>query len=144
MRVSFLVYGVFYVVIEMIGQHLEEVGWPQVTALDVASALMNALLFVVICIAVVVAWDLAKQRWGPALWAWHQERLRLAALARAEDEVVWDDGPIGVTSWRPGPIALPAGPQPEGAPTGGGTYAAATYGSRATGRPFPEEPGPLL
>ncbi|HLM04094.1 MAG TPA: hypothetical protein VK402_02760 [Blastococcus sp.] len=136
MRVSFLVYGVFYVVIEMVGQQLEDVGWPNLTPLDVASALVNALLFVVVCIALVVGSDLARQRWGPALVAWHQERLR--AHAEAQAEVVWDDSPIGVASWRPEPIALPAGP------SGGGTYATSTYESRATGQPFPEEPGPLL
>jgi hypothetical protein len=142
MRVSFLVYGVLYVVIEMIGHALETVGWARVTPLDVASALTDALLFVVVCIALVVASDVARRRWGPALLAWHQERLR--AHAEAQSEAVWGDGPIGVTSWRPEPIALPAGPQPATATSAGGTYAAATYGPRTPGRAFPEEPGHLL
>ena len=141
MRVSFLVYGVLYVVIEMIGHALETVGWAHVTPLDVASALTDALLFVVVCIALVVASDVGRQRWGPALAAWHEERLR--AHAEAQTEVVWDDGPIGVTSWRPEPIALAAGPQPA-ASSGGGTYATTTYGPRTPGHAFPEEPGHLL
>ena len=141
MRVSFLVYGVLYVVIEMVGQQLDDVGWARVSPLDVASALTDALLFVVVCIAVLVGSDVARQRWGPAVAAWHRERLR--AHAERQVEVVRDDGPIGVTSWRPEPIALPAGPQPAAA-AGGGTYATATYGPRASGHPFPEEPGHLL
>jgi hypothetical protein len=142
MRVSFSVYGVLYVVIELVGHQLDTVGWPRVTPLHVAAALIDAFLFVVICLAVVVAVDLAKQRWGPALAAWHRERLR--AHAEAHAEVVRDDRPIGVTSWRPEPIALPAGPRPAAPAPGGGTYAPATYGLRASGQPFSEEPGRLL
>ena len=81
MRVSFLVYGVLYVAIEIVGNQLEKVGWPKITPLDVAEALTNALLAIVVCIALVVAVDLGRERWGPALRAWHEERLRLAAEA---------------------------------------------------------------
>jgi hypothetical protein len=135
MRVSFLVYGVLYVAVEIIGNQLETVGWPRITPLDVAAALTDALLAIVICIAVVVAVDLGRQRWGPALRAWQEERLRLAAETGAE--VVWDDEPIGVRSWRREPLALPA-PAPR-ATVGGTYYTASTYGP-----PFPEEPGRQL
>jgi hypothetical protein len=141
MRVSFLVYGVLYIAIEIIGNQLEQVGWPKVTALDVAEALTDAMLAIVVCIALVVAVDLARERWGPALRAWHEERLRLAAEAAAERqdwaEGVWDDEPIGVRSWRPEPLALPAASPP---PTTGGTY----YTPRVPSPPFPEEPGRRL
>jgi hypothetical protein len=139
MRVSFLVYGVLYIAIEIVGNKLETVGWPRITPLDVAEALTNALLAIVICIALVVAVDLGRERWGPALRAWHEERLRLAAEAAQEDwaDVVWDDEPIGVRSWRPEPLALPAG-APAAAPTG--TY----YTPSAPNPPFPEEPGRQL
>jgi hypothetical protein len=139
MRVSFLVYGVLYVAFEIVGHQLETVGWPRITPLDVASALTDALLAIVICIALVVAVDVGRQRWGPALRAWNEERLRLAAEAADESwaEVVWDDEPIGVRSWRSTPLALPA---PTGsAPSGGTFYTAGTYGP-----PFPEEPGRQL
>jgi hypothetical protein len=138
-RVSFLVYGVLYVAVEIVGQQLETVGWPEITPLDVASALTNALLAIVICIALVVAVDLGRQRWGPALRAWNEERLRLAAEAAAENwaEVVWDDEPIGVRSWRREPLTLPA--TVPSAPAGGTYYTPAT-----PGRPFPEEPGRQL
>ena len=135
MRVSFLVYGVLYVAFEIVGHQLETVGWPQITPLDVATALTDALLAIVICIALVVAVDLGRARWGPALRAWNQERLRLAAEAKADtwDDVTWDDEPIGVRSWRSEPLALPA-------PAAGATfYTPSTYGP-----PFPEVPGRQL
>src|SRR3954463_6651775 len=138
MRVSFLVYGVLYIAIEIVGNKLETVGWPRITPLDVAEALTNALLAIVICIALVVAVDLGRERWGPALRAWHQERLRLAAEApehRAEGG--GDDEPIGARSWRPEPIALPAA---AASTSPGGTY----YTPSSASPPFPEEPGPLL
>jgi hypothetical protein len=139
MRVSFLVYGVLYVAIEIVGNQLETVGWPQITPLDVAEALTNAFLAIVVCIALVVAYDLGRERWGPALRAWHEERLRLAAEAAQDEwaEVAWDDEPIGVRSWRPEPLALPA-PRVKASPSG--TY----YTPSARSRPFPEEPGPQL
>ena len=137
MRVSFLVYGVLYVAFEIVGYHLETVGWPQITPLDVATALTDALLAIVICIALVVGVDVGRQRWGPALLEWNVERLRRAAEAEQEKslaEVTWDDEPIGVRSWRPEPLALPASaPTPSPAGT---FYTPSTYGP-----PFPEEPG---
>jgi hypothetical protein len=138
MRVPFLVYGVLYVAIEIVGNQLEKVGWPKVTPLDVAEALTNALLAIVVCIALVVAFDLGRERWGPALRAWNAERLRLAAEAREDRaEVVWDDEPIGVRSWRPEPLALPAA---TASPSSAGTY----YTSNVPNPPFPEEPGRQL
>ena len=139
MRVSFLVYGVLYVAVEIVGNQLEKVGWARIDPLDVASALTDALLTIVICIALLVAADLGRARWGPALRAWNEERLRSAAEAKLEKswaEVSWDDEPIGVRSWRSEPLALPA-PAPS-AP--GGTY----YTSSTSGPPFPEEPGPQI
>ena len=141
MRVSFLVYGVLYVAVEIVGNQLETVGWPKITPMDVAEALTDGMLAIVICIAIVVGADLARERWGPALRAWNQERLRLAAeSAEAGDgtwaEVEWDE-PIGVRSWRPEPIALPAGAPSS---SSGGTY----YTPSSTSPPFPEEPGPQL
>jgi hypothetical protein len=140
MRVSFLVYGVLYVAFEIVGHQLETVGWPNVTPLDVASALTDALLAIVICIALVVALDVGRQRWAPALRAWNEERLRAAAEAKLEEswaEVSWDDEPIGVRSWRPEPLALPA-PSPTAA------QAATSYAPSTYGPPFPEEPGPQI
>src|SRR3954462_14789674 len=98
MRGSFLVYGVLYIAIEIVGNKLETVGWPKITTLGMAEALTNALLAIVICIALVVAVDLGRERWGPALRAWKEARLRLAAEAAQVDwaEAVWDDEPIGV------------------------------------------------
>ena len=139
MRVSFLVYGVLYVAIEIVGNQLEKVGWPQITPLDVAEALTDAFLAIVVCIALVVAVDLGRERWGPALRAWHEERLRLAAQTAQDDwaEVVWDDEPIGVRSWRPEPVALPS---PVAGTPAGGTY----YTPSPSSPPFPEEPGRQL
>ena len=134
-----MVYGVLYIALEIVGNQLETVGWPKITPLDVATALTNALLAIVICIALVVAVDLGRERWGPALRAWNQERLRLAAEAAGEPwvDAVWDDEPIGVRSWRPEPLALQA-PVVSASPAG--TY----YTPSSASPPFPEEPGPQL
>jgi hypothetical protein len=135
MRVSFLVYGVLYVVIEMIASRLENLPWSEITAMDVAAGLIDALLFIVICIAAVVAYDVARQRWGPVFRAWQRERLRAP-------RTVQDPGPIGVTSWRPG--QQPVVPAVGGTARRPGTYATTGYGTRPGGHPFPEEPGYLL
>ena len=139
MRVSFLVYGVLYVAVEIVGNQLEKVGWARIDPLDVASALTDALLTIVICIALLVAADLGRARWGPALRAWNEERLRAAAEAKLEKswaDVSWDDEPIGVRSWRSEPLALPA---PVARPPTGTYYTPST-----SAPPFPEEPGPQI
>ena len=120
MRISFLVYGVLYVVVEIVGAQIEAIGWPQLTALDVATAVANACLTVAVGIAVLVGVDVGGRRWHRSMLAWREERARLA-----------------VSSWRPEPLALPAGWSWEPAP--GGDYAVPSRG-----RPFPEDPGRLL
>ena len=130
MRLPILVYGVLYVVLEMVGHALETVGWGRVTPLDVASALVDALLAIVMAIAVLVLWDVGRRRWGPAFRAWQARQL--AAAAEFSE-------PIGVQSWRPEseppltPRAVAAAP-----PTG-------TYGTGgSSSRRFREDPGQLL
>jgi hypothetical protein len=130
MRVSILVYGVVYVVIEMIGHQLEQVGWSDISALDIATAVTDALLTVSICCAALLAAHLAWRRWG--------ESLRAGDVGHI-DEVEWDDAPIGVRSWRPD---LPADRTPVRPKSSAGTYAGNPY-SQARHR-FPEEPGNLL
>jgi hypothetical protein len=139
-RVPVLVYGVLYVVFEMVRHQLELIGWERVTPLHVASALIDALLAIVIAIGAVVAVDVARRRWGPALRAWQERQLRMAAeAAQLEQE------PIPVTSWRPEreaePLAVAA---PRGSTSPEPTYATSTYGSRSTGRRFTEDPGRQL
>jgi len=130
-RVSFLVYGVLYVVVEIVGAQIEAIGWPQLTALDVATAVANACLTVAVGIAVLVGADVGGRRWHRSMLAWREERARLAAES-------WDEpGTITVSSWRPEPPALPAGRAWEPAPGGG-------YAVPSRGRPFPEDPGHLL
>jgi hypothetical protein len=130
-RISFLVYGVLYVVVEIVGAQIEAIGWPQLTALDVATAVANACLTVAVGIAVLVGVDVGGRRWHRSMLAWREERAQLAAES-------WDEpGTITVSSWRPEPLALPAGRPWEPAP--GGDYAVPSRG-----RPFPEDPGRLL
>jgi hypothetical protein len=106
MRVAFLVYGVLYVGIEIVGYQLERVSWPEITALDVATAVANALLTVAVLVAALVAADVLGHRWRRHRRALALERARLAAAE-------WTDAaPITVHAWRPGPLALPAGPAP--------------------------------
>jgi hypothetical protein len=118
MRVAFLVYGVLYVGIEIVGYQLERVSWPQITALDVATAVANALLTVAVLVAALVAVDVLGHRWRRHLRAVRLERARLAAADWIDGD--WTDAePLTVHAWRPGPLALPAGPapaQPGGAP----------------------------
>ncbi len=130
MRVSFAVYGVLYVVVEIVGAQLESVGWPRLTPLDVATAVADACLTVAVGIAVLVGLDLGGRRWRRAVQARRAEQDRLA-------EQYWEEQPpIGVTSWRAEPPALPAGSVPVPVPD----YSGAPSGGRA----FPEEPGHLL
>jgi hypothetical protein len=130
-RVSFLVYGVLYVVVEIVGAQIEAIGWPQLTALDVATATANACLTVAVGIALLVGVDVGGRRWHRSMLAWREERARLEAEA-------WEEpGPITVSSWRSEPLALPAGRSSVPAP-------GSDYAVPARGRPFPEEPGRLL
>ncbi|MCZ2850637.1 hypothetical protein [Modestobacter sp. VKM Ac-2978] len=110
MRVALLVYGVLYVVIEVVGYQLEQVSWPELTPLDVATALTNAFLTVAVLVAVLVGIDLAGHRWRRHLRTVAQERARLALEEWAAPE------PLTVQAWRPGPLALPAAAAPR--PTG--------------------------
>lgn len=112
MRVSFLVYGVVYVVIEMIGAALEDVGWGRITPLDVATAVTDACLTVALVLAGLLAVKLGARRWGGTVRGWWD--------SLGHPEVVWDDEPIGVRSWRPAPPQLdpPAAARAESAYSG--------------------------
>jgi hypothetical protein len=131
-RVSLLVYGVLYVVMEMVGHELAVVGWAQITTLDVATALTDAFLAVAICAAVLLAGSLGLRRW-------QQVRAERADLVDPPVEAHWDDEPIEVTAWRPTPeeLAEPALP-----PAAGGTYRGNPYAYG--GRRWPSDPGRQL
>jgi hypothetical protein len=131
-RVSFLVYGVLYVVVEVVGHELEQIGWTDISALDVASALTNAFLTVAVCAAVLVALDLGARRWRRSMEAWRRER------AAVEGEI-WDET-IGVTSWRPGSLAISA-ERVDDPPRRPG-YTGNPYSF--AGHRFPKDPGTLL
>jgi hypothetical protein len=109
MRIAFWVYGLLYVLVEVIGHGLETVGWVHLTPLDVAQAVTDAVLVVTVVLAVLVAAQLGAERWRRSMAAWQAERAD-------EAETLLDDvapSPlITVTSWRPEPLALPAGPTP--------------------------------
>jgi hypothetical protein len=130
-RVSFLVYGVLYVVIEVVGHQLEQVGWADISALDVATAVTDALLTVAVCLAVLLALDLGAKRWGRSMAAWRLEQ-------NGVDGEIWDE-PIGATSWRPAPLAVSAErvDVPPKAAYSGNPYSFA-------GHRFPKDPGTLL
>ncbi len=129
MRLSILVYGVLYVVLEMVGHQLATVGWGRVTPLHVASALVDALLAIVVAIAALVLYGIALKRWGPAFRTWPERQLSAVEESRE---------PIGVQSWRP--ESTPS-PRAIGAPAAPPT---STYATAGVGRRFPEEPGRLL
>jgi hypothetical protein len=146
MRVSVLVYVLLYLVVEMIGAKLAAVAWAKITPLMVASAVTDALLVVSVLVAALVAADLTKHRWRPALHTWLHEHARPHTGWWGSHRHFDDYAEVvGVTSWRPQPLALPMG-SPAASPTA--TYVPPTYavtGTPArTGRPFPEDDGTLL
>lgn len=145
-RLAIVVYGVLFVVLEMVGQYLGSVDWSRITPLDIAAALVDTLLAVVVAMAVLVAYDVGRRRWVPAFRAWQRRHLRSAASRRE---------PIGVPSWRTGPGTreVPgAGPRtrtamaPPRADDAPAVRAAPDpdYGTRTVGQRFPEGPGRLL
>jgi len=103
-RISFVVYGLLYVMIEMVGARLEQIGWPSLTPLDVATAVVHALFAVSVCVAVLLGLDVAARRWRRARLAYLVERARLAEET--------EPGVVTVESWRREPLALPAGATP--------------------------------
>ncbi|WP_249523397.1 hypothetical protein [Modestobacter marinus] len=130
MRVAVLVYGVLYVVIEVVGYQLEQVSWPEITPLDVATALTNAFLTVAVLVAVLVGIDVAGHRWRRHLRAVALERARLALDAWTSPES------LTVQAWRPEPRALPAAVPPAAARSAqaGHTPGRSAYASNAYAR----------
>jgi hypothetical protein len=130
MRMAFGVYGLVYVMFEVIGHQLESVGWARLTSLDVAEAVTNAALVVAVVLALVVLGHLGAERFQRSMAAWHAERESREQL----DAPLFDDlETITVTSWRDEPLALAAGPSwtpvspprypfPEGPLDGGAPY----------------------
>src|SRR3954463_12882507 len=133
MRVAFLVYGALYVVIEIVGHQLEQVSWPEVTALDVATALTNAFLTVAVLVAVLVAADVLGHRWRRHLAAVRLEEARLAAQEWVAAE------PLTVQSWRPA-ARPPRAPGPPPPPPAGPAPPPPPPSRPAT--PTPARPGP--
>jgi hypothetical protein len=140
MRTALAVYGLLYVVIEVVGHELETVSWPEVTPLDVAAAVTDGMLTVAVLVAVLVGADLLRHRWRRWLLAREEERARLA-----REEWAAEQAPIGVRSWRPARFALPAAtpslPGPARATQAANAYARPV---RGTVHAFPEDDGRLL
>ena len=91
MRTAFVVYGLLYVAMEVVGHQIEAVGWPQLTALDVATACAQAALVVAVVIGLLVGADIAAHRW--------RRRQRDRALTELAE---WaEPAPLVVESWRP-------------------------------------------
>jgi hypothetical protein len=126
-----LIYGVLYVVVEVVGYQLEQVGWTGVSALDVASAVTDALLFVSCCAAAWLALHLGARRWRRSMAAWHRE----GPPVHGE---VWDEPAHGRAA-RPAPLTVTAErvEQPPKRRYRGNPYSFA-------GHRFPEDPGTLL
>lgn len=141
MRVALLVYGALYVVIEIVGHQLGQVSWPELTPLDVATALADAFLTVAVLVAVLVAVDVLGHRWRRHLHAVRLEQARLAAEQWADPTLItvpsWRTG-----SWRPAPLALPAARV--AGPPADHPYADVTQGGRAWPGDAEDPPGRLL
>src|SRR5829696_10594009 len=115
----------------MVGYQLEQVGWVDVSGLDVATAVTDALLTVAVCAAVLLAVDLGRKRWGPSVAAWLAERAHPGA------EIL--DEPVEVRSWRPAPLAVTA-ERVEAPPAT--SYTGNPYSF--AGHRFPKDDGTLL
>jgi hypothetical protein len=113
-RIPFIVYALLYVLVELVGERLEEIGWPQLTPLDVATAVVHAVFTVSVGVAALLALDLLGRRWRRS----RHELLVRRAAEQAEENA----GPLTVHAWRPAPLALPAAPPPP--PFTGPDYAA--------------------
>jgi hypothetical protein len=139
MRHALVAYGVVLVVLTMLARRFEAAGWTAVGALDVAAALVDALLVVAVAAALLLAGRLALEGWARSMAAWRRRR--------AHDEEAWDEAEvIGVTSWRPGPPPLPPAPPPTPEPPApspaGFTYVGPSYAHDTPATPpFPETPG---
>lgn len=90
-RIALLVYGLFLLVVELVGSRLALIGWGRVTVLDIASAVADASLVVAVVLAVLLSGKLAVRRW--------RRWLRRAARARLV-ESLRPARPIDVRSWR--------------------------------------------
>ena len=112
MRISFVVYGLLYVMVELVGAQLEEIGWPQLTALDVATAVVHAVFTVSVVVAALLLLDLLARHW---------RRAREAALLARAEEPEEEPEILTVQAWRPEPLALTAAPAPP--PFSGPDYA---------------------
>jgi hypothetical protein len=105
-RIAFWVYGLVYVMFEVVGHQLDSVGWQHLTSLDVAEALTDAVLTVTVIVAVLVAGQLGLDRWRRSMAAWHAEQALLSQLVDEPSDLET----ITVESWREEPLALTAGP----------------------------------
>ncbi|MGY1809939.1 hypothetical protein ACI8AF_21440 [Blastococcus sp. SYSU D00669] len=117
-RIPFLVYGLLYVLVELVGARLEEIGWPQLTALDVATAVVHSVFTVCVGVAVLLGVDVVIRHWRRSRAAWHAGQAHLAAEAEPET--------ITVQAWRAEPLALPAG-------SAGGPFTGPDYSTRDDG-----------
>lgn len=82
MRVALLVYALFLLAGELVGNRLALVGWGRVTGLDVASAVADASLAVAVVLAVLLSAKLAARRCGR--WLRRRTRPAFEPLRRAE------------------------------------------------------------
>ncbi len=142
MKHALVAYGVLLVVLTMLAREFEAAGWTGVGALDIAAALVDAVLVLAVAAAVLLAGKLGLERWALSMERWRRDR----ALAEAE---LPDAEVIGVTSWRPAappPVAPPAPVEPavQPAPTSsaGFTYVGPSYAREMPAAPpFPERRG---
>ncbi len=156
MKHVLVAYGVVLVVLLMLARQFEAAGWTGVGALDVATALVNALLVVAVAAGLLLAGRLSLAAWARSMQRWRR------AQAAAEGHVVPDARIVGVTSWRagahPSPAlpALPAlpgparpvparpghAPLPAQTSPAGFTYVGPSYAREApSAPPFPERRG---
>jgi hypothetical protein len=142
MRHALAAYGAVLVILLMLARQFEAAGWTGVTGLDVATALVNAVLVLALGAGLLLAGQLGLDRWARSMEKWRHQRA--VESGEAPDAEV-----IGVTSWRPGTRSSPSPPAqtvlaPPAAPiaSSGFTYVGPSYGRDVPAAPpFPDRPG---
>jgi hypothetical protein len=142
MRHVLVAYGTVLVVLLAVARRYETAGPDGVDALDLGTALVDAVLVLAVAAGLLLAGRLGLERWALSMARWRRER----ALAQEE---LPDAEVIGVTSWRrdtpappPPPVAVEPASRPAPTASAGFTYVGPSYAREApVAPPFPDRRG---
>ncbi|MGY1754767.1 hypothetical protein [Blastococcus sp. SYSU D01042] len=142
MKHALVAYGTLLVVLLAVARQYEAAGPDGVDALDLATALVDAVLVLAVAAGILLAGRLGLERWALSMARWRRAR----ALEQAE---LPDAEVIGVTSWRPGtpppppaPVVVEPAVRPAPKSSAGFTYVGPSYAREVPAAPpFPDRRG---